>query len=80
MKNVLISCYHGEVFVKCSKSIKRKKILEAVRGYFQDNLGKPIIGLPNVSYETESQWSKRMASDMDKGKDDIWSLIPTINI
>lgn len=80
MKKVLIGCYYGEVFIKTPIGSTRRKVKEMVRAYYQELYNKPIIDLPDFTYETESEWAKRKIKDIDKGKEFMWDHIPTIEI
>lgn len=80
MKRILISCYYGQVIVNTQISTPRENVVEEARIHFQETLGEPIIGLPNLTYETESQWRKRCNDETDKGNGFIWSQVPEISI
>lgn len=80
MKKVLISCYYGQVFIKAPRNLERRLITDKARSHFQELYKKPIIDLPDLNYETESEWFKKKVKDIDKGNEFLWDDIPVIEL
>lgn len=66
MKKVLVTSYEGgQVFVYAPRNASKEDIFQAVRGYTQEKLERPVVTLSNYSYETESCWRERAEKDRD---------------
>ena len=77
----LIECDYGKVYVKAIQNMRRDKVIEIAKGYFEEKLGKELNELPNVRYYRQNEWKIKQHDDIVfRGEKEYWDGIDLVEI